>query len=118
MKILLVEDRPDILEMLAERLEEERFLPVPATSTRVALDRFRQDPEIRLVLSDLRLNDGNGLDLIQELKRLRPETRILIVTGNSDIDEAKARARGAHGLLFKPVPFEKILAALQSILAV
>jgi two-component system response regulator RegA len=114
-QLLVVEDRADVLEMLCDCLKEEGFAPFPARRKSEALEHFSMNPEIRLVITDVRLTDGNGLDLISELSRLRPETRFLVLTGNSDVDLPLARAKGAHGLLIKPASFEDILSALRQI---
>ncbi|MEW6378739.1 MAG: response regulator [bacterium] len=81
-KILIVEDEEDILKLTAALLRKNNYSVSEASSVQEALDIFRQKKgEFSLILSDYRLPDQTGLDLINQLLLYRPELQILLVSG-------------------------------------
>lgn len=64
-KILVVDDQPLIVEELCEFLESSGYRCVPCDSSLEAIELFRADPDIGLVLSDLHMPDMDGIELIQ-----------------------------------------------------
>jgi len=109
---LLVDDNLLYLQTLQRSLQKRGFETVLAQQKEEALAMARQhDPEFALV--DLRLGDESGLDLIQPLKALRKDMRILLVTGYASIATAvEAIKRGADNYLMKPATADAIVRAL------
>jgi two-component system NtrC family sensor kinase len=104
-RILVVDDEEDILEMLVETLERDGHEAVAVTSGRQALERLRTE-SFDLILSDLRMPDLDGAALLRELEEHRPELvqRLILMTG--DVLGARLSGPAAGGdvpILEKPV---------------
>ena len=87
MKILYVEDEPAHVELTQRTLDDNlpgRFVLYQVDSLRGALKMLQREPDIDLVLTDLRLPDGSGLDLLQKVKELQPAPTVVLVTGQGD----------------------------------
>ena len=78
--VLCVDDEPMNLELL-ERSLRRRFEVLSAAAPDHALDLLRSRSDIAVVLSDFRMPQMNGADLLAAASRLRPETRRVMVTG-------------------------------------
>jgi two-component system, response regulator RegA len=111
-KLLLVDDDPPLRRSMARALERRGFEVVAVESLAEARDRARTYRPQYAVL-DMRLADGIGLDLVQLLREIRPEVRIVIVTGYGNVAAAVAAIRAASvDCLAKPVDADDVMAAL------
>jgi two-component system, response regulator RegA len=110
--VLIVEDDRSFLQRLAKALEQRGFTVATAESVAEGLLQLeRSAPAFAVV--DMRLGDGNGLDVISALKRRRPEARGIILTGYGNIATAvNAVKLGAVDYLAKPVDADDVVAAL------
>lgn len=100
--ILVVDDDPLIRSFIATILKEEGHRVEEAESGRRGLEKF-QTAEFDLVVTDLRMPDLSGLDLIREGRKLRPESRWVIITAYGSIGNAvEAMKVGASDYLTKP----------------
>jgi two-component system, response regulator RegA len=110
--VLIVEDDKSFLQRLAKALEQRGFAVTIAESVADGLRQVeRSAPAFAVV--DMRLGDGNGLDVISALKRSRPEARGIILTGYGNIATAvNAVKLGAVDYLAKPVDADDVVAAL------
>ncbi len=110
--LLLVDDDESFLRRLARAMEKRGFEPEIAES--VAAGRAsvsRRAPAYAVV--DLRLEDGNGLDVVELLREMRPDARIVVLTGYGAIATAVAAVKmGATDYLSKPADANDITAAL------
>jgi two-component system response regulator RegA len=112
MSLLLVDDDKAFLTRLARAMEQRGYTVQTADGAELALAAIRAAPPAYAVI-DMRLGDGNGLDVIAELKALRPEARAVILTGYGNITTAvSAVKRGAFDYLAKPADADEIHAAL------
>ncbi len=112
MKVLLVEDEPRIARGIIEGLTREGFEVVHATT----LAGARQVPDPDLVLLDLRLPDGDGLDFAREL-RATSKTPILIITArDEEVDVIVGLEIGADDYLVKPFGVRQLLARMRAVL--
>ena len=111
-KLLLVDDDAPLRRSLARALERRGFEVLPAESAVEARDVATEHRPEYAVL-DLRLAEGSGLDLVGLLRELRPEIRIVIVTGYGNIATAVAAIKaGAVDYLAKPVDADDVVNAL------
>ena len=110
--VLVVEDDRSFLQRLAKALEQRGFTVTTAESVADGLSQVeRAAPAFAVV--DMRLGDGNGLDVISALKRQRPDARGIILPGYGNIATAvNAVKLGAVDDLAKPVDADDVLAAL------
>jgi two-component system response regulator RegA len=110
--LLLVEDDKAFLERLARAMEARGF--VVRTSDTVAdgmAQIARSAPAFAVV--DLRLGDGNGLDVVSALKRQRPDARVIVLTGYGNIATAVTAVKlGAVDYLAKPADADDVVNAL------
>ena len=114
-RLLLVDDDAPWLHRLARAMEQRDFEVFTADSVAAAVALARQHkPPFAVV--DLRLNDGNGLDVVEVLREVREDTRIVMVTGYGNIATAVAAVKiGAVDYLSKPVDADAIEAALLAV---
>jgi PAS domain S-box-containing protein len=105
MKILYVEDEPAHVELTQRTLDDNlqgRFFLYQVDSLRSALKMLQRETDIDLVLTDLRLPDGSGLELLQRVKELQPAPAVVLVTGQGDEKMAVAALKaGASDYLVK-----------------
>ena len=110
--VLVVEDDRSFLQRLAKALEQRGFEVAIAESVADGLKQVEISAPAFAVV-DMRLGDGNGLDVISALKRRRPEARGIILTGYGNIATAvNAVKLGAVDYLAKPVDADDVVAAL------
>lgn len=101
-KILVVDDDPNILQVLAMRLESKGYEPVKVKSAELALQEL-QAGRFDLVVTDLRMAGLDGMDLLEELRRMDPGTPVIILTAHGSIPNAvEAMQKGAFSYLTKP----------------
>jgi two-component system response regulator RegA len=110
--LLIVEDDKSFLQRLARAMESRGFTVTTAESIAEGLTRLETaSPAFAVV--DMRLADGNGLEVISALKRRRPDARAIILTGYGNIATAvNAVKMGAVDYLAKPVDADDVVAAL------
>ena len=112
--ILIVEDDKSFLHRLSRAMEGRGFAVRTAESVAEGLNQLNvSSPAFAVV--DMRLEDGNGLDVISEIKRRRPDARAIILTGYGNIATAVTAVKlGAVDYLAKPVDADDVVAALLS----
>ncbi|HEX5419439.1 MAG TPA: sigma 54-interacting transcriptional regulator [Gammaproteobacteria bacterium] len=112
-KILLVDDDPGLLRLLSIRLRAERYEVEAVESAAAALGvlpRFRPD----LVITDLRMENMDGIGLLKEIQRQWPGLCVLLLTAHGTIPDAvEATQSGAFGFLTKPVDKQQLLDAVE-----
>ena len=112
--ILVVDDEEEFVATLVQRLRKrgwnsEGVLTGSAALTRVAAGDFA------VVLLDMRLPDMNGGQVLQEIIKIRPESRVVILTGHASASEGEEGLKnGAFDYLLKPVEFETLLEKLEA----
>ncbi len=110
--LLIVEDDKSFLQRLARAMEARGFVVSTAESVADGLLQVEKAAPAFAVV-DMRLGDGNGLDVILALKKRRPEARAIILTGYGNIATAvNAVKLGAVDYLAKPVDADDVAAAL------
>jgi two-component system response regulator RegA len=110
--VLIVEDDRSFLQRLAKAMESRGFAVSTAESVADGLLMVEQVAPAFAVV-DMRLGDGNGLDVISALKGRRPDARGIILTGYGNIATAvNAVKMGAVDYLAKPVDADDVVAAL------
>jgi two-component system NtrC family response regulator len=107
--ILLVDDEPAQREMISGFLRKQDFEVIAADSAERALELFRQDA-FDLILSDQKMADMSGLELMQAVHTINPETPVILVTAFGTIEAAVAALKqGAVDYLTKPLNLEELL---------
>ena len=113
--LLIVEDDASFLGRLAKALEARGFTVTTAATVAEGLAQVDASPPAFAVV-DMRLADGNGLDVISALKRRRPDARGIVLTGYGNIATAVTAVKlGAVDYLSKPADADDVVAALLSL---
>ena len=110
--LLIVEDDKPFLERLSRAMETRGFSVTSCDSVSDGLAQIgKAAPAFAVV--DLRLGDGNGLDVVSALKRKRPDARAIVLTGYGNIATAVTAVKmGAVDYLSKPADADDVVAAL------
>jgi len=107
--ILLVEDKDSLRRVLRLTLENAGYSVTEASDTRSALNEIAATRH-RLVLTDLRMPNGSGLDVLRAARSADGDVPVIVMTGFGSIDEAvQAMKDGAHDFLQKPVDSNHLL---------
>lgn len=116
MKILIVEDEPNLRELTRRMLEKERYIVETAGDLRTALRKV-EDYRYDCILLDLMLPDGNGLSLLKALKKEGTETAVIILSARDSIeDKVEGLDLGADDYLPKPYHLAELSARIKSVL--
>ena len=108
-RILVVEDEADLAVTYDRLLRREGYRVVTAASRAEGLKAIESSPPA-LVISDLRLPDGDGLDIIRAARALDPPAPVIVVTAfASRAARDAAQASGATAFLAKPFPASALL---------
>jgi two-component system response regulator HydG len=116
--ILVVDDDKENRESLAAALRREGWPCFEAADGHEALKLLREKPELRLLLTDMRMPGGlNGLELLQMARHLRPDVQRLLITAYGTIeDTVEAMRAGAFDVLTKPVRLKPLRDAVSRLL--
>jgi CheY-like chemotaxis protein len=117
--ILMVEDEEDLRSAVSKMLRKESFTVIEAPDGRIGVDLFREHlDEIDVVLLDLTLPRMNGKEVLQELRRMRPDVEVVITTAYSK-DEALIATAGPQQWQFirKPYRIAEMTALLRTLCA-
>ena len=110
--LLIVDDDDPFRNRLGRAMESKGFKVALAKSVEEGLISTRKSPPAFAVV-DLRLLDGNGLDVIEEIHKLKPESRVVMLTGYGNLPTAVSAVKaGAIDYIAKPADAEDIEAAL------
>ena len=115
-KVLFVEDDASLRLTQSLYLEQEGFRVVSAAS-RLEARRALQEAPFDAVVTDLRLGNGSGLDVLADVQELRPDAETVVITGYGSVESAvEAMKRGAYDYLTKPVDPELLVRILRKAL--
>ena len=114
-ELLVVDDEPRLCRALKGFFEGKGFHVATATTIQDALEQLRHLPA-EVVLLDLSLPDGSGLDILAQLKAQYPNVRVVVISGVGDSQTAdQAMQRGASNYLSKPFDFAECFYAAMGI---
>ncbi|MDP2626574.1 MAG: GAF domain-containing protein [Candidatus Rokubacteria bacterium] len=113
--VLVIDDEDSVRELVADVLASEGHRVMTASGGREGLERFEAG-QFDLVLTDLGMPDMTGWDVVRGVRARRPETPVLLVTGQGEVVEMPADVR-VDGLISKPFDVAKLAAAVSEALA-
>ena len=115
-RILIVDDAPVTLEVLERNLTEEGYQIFTASGVGQALG-ILEDTEVDLVITDMRMPNVVGLDLVRHVRQNLKDTAVMMITGYPSIEGAvEAVKDGAEEYLAKPFTAEELLSAVSRVL--
>ncbi len=114
LKILLVDDEEDILWGLSEELSRHGWEILTASSGTEALQILQSTKDLDFLITDVRMPDISGIDLLLKARELQPQIRAIVMTahGNEELKN-EAFQRGAISYLEKPFDFDQLLTVIQ-----
>lgn len=116
MKVLIVEDEPSLQELIRESLEKERFVVECASDYSHAILKI-EDYNYDCILLDIMLPDGNGLQLLEELKRMHKRDSVIIISAKDSLEDKVAGLElGADDYLAKPFHLAELVARVRSVI--
>jgi DNA-binding NtrC family response regulator len=116
--ILLVDDDPDIRSLTRTFLEHEGYSVFSSGDAERAVQIFRSVPQIDLLVTDWHMPGRTGLELGRELKAVRSELPVLLISGGAGAEEYAAQTAGdGWSFLAKPFRLPEFLAIVHRILA-
>lgn len=114
-RVLVVDDEPEVLDFIKEVLNSNGFSCDCAADSRQALSRLRTR-SYNLLITDIRLPDGSGIDIIRIAREKHPYMAAMVVTGFASIEGVKeAMDLGAMDYIPKPFSMEELLQAVESV---
>jgi DNA-binding NtrC family response regulator len=112
-KVMVVDDTEGIRDLLKAILQREGYEPILKASAAELTAAFAQ-PQPDLILLDLVLPDGDGLDLLPQIKKHWPDTEVIVLTGYASFDKAvEATKRGAYHFQSKPFDTKNLVLTLE-----
>jgi DNA-binding NtrC family response regulator len=111
--ILVVDDEKNILKVVSTTLERERYGVATARSAEEAIEKFGQNG-YDLVITDLKLPDRTGMELLEYVKARKPDVPVVMITAFGTIENAvEAMKKGAFNYLTKPVNPDELLTVVR-----
>jgi len=116
MKILIIEDENDLADSISEYLSEEKYLCEFAKTVNQALDKI-ESFNYDCILLDIMLPDGNGMKILEELKKQNKQDGVIIISAKNALDDKiKGLQIGADDYLTKPFHLSELAARIYSVI--
>jgi DNA-binding response OmpR family regulator len=115
LKILLVDDEPDIIEVIQDRLEAYGFTVITAGTGLEALKKLSVETFDGVFL-DVKMPEMGGIEALEEIRKRDTKTPVIIITSSSSREAAiEALAKGASEYLLKPFEWAELKATIQKV---
>ena len=113
--ILVVDDEPNIVEVLEIVLQDEGLEVIKSSSGQEAL-ALLQENDVDLVISDIKMPDFSGVELLREAKQISPDTVFIMMTAFASTETAiEALQHGAYDYIWKPINFHRLSNSLNAV---
>ena len=107
-RILIVDDEVATCDILAQRLSREGYSCILANNGKEALHHFYKE-DLSLMISDIKMPEMDGLELLKKVKAVRPQMMVIMMTGYAEIDAVVEALRfGAYDFIMKPCNLELV----------
>lgn len=109
-RLLIAEDDLDLRSLLQRTLTREGFDVDTAANGRDALRLLKQDPTFDLLISDIRMPEKDGEQLMDEARKLCPDLKVILITGYAELEQHYAlMKKGAFDYVTKPFKIPDLL---------
>jgi two-component system response regulator (stage 0 sporulation protein F) len=119
-RILVVDDEEEIAKLLEEFLNKKGYQVITALGGQKAIEAIKRQECIDLMILDLKMPAVNGVDVLQELRRLNKQIPVIILSGSLDlrnfIDDLKKLNYNEKNILYKPVDLFELLKTIKNYL--
>jgi len=111
--VLVVDDDPDVLQFTSLLLQKHGYSAVPCSSSAEAMDVLK-DKKVDVVLTDIVMPEISGIELLEKMRNLYPETPVILMTGYADTDKAiEAIKKGAFDFITKPYKADYLVHSIE-----
>ncbi len=111
--ILIVDDEPDIRDVLSLSLQDMGYRTVEAENAGQGFDVFQKNDPL-IVVTDIKMPGGDGIELLRKIKRENPETEVIMITGHGDMNLAiRSLKYQATDFITKPINIDALEIALR-----
>ncbi len=108
-RVLIVDDEQDIRELLSDFLESDGYQCLIASDATEALERFKSEGPIDLVMSDIRMPGKTGIELLGDIKKIDEDAMVVMISAVKDIETAiAAMSKGAYDYIAKPFKLNEV----------
>lgn len=112
-RVLVVDDEDDFRNTLIKRLETRKVPVVGAAGGNEALALLK-DEDFDVVVLDVKMPDKDGIETLLDMKKLKPQTEIILLTGHASVEAGIQGMRlGAFDYIIKPTPLDELLDKMQ-----
>ena len=112
-RVLLVDDEEEFVQALAERLSIRDYDVTTSLSGEDAVEKLRHY-NFDVVILDVRMPGMDGTEVLHEMKRIKPLTEVIMLTGHATVESAiDGMKQGAYDYLLKPAQFSELLEKLE-----
>jgi YesN/AraC family two-component response regulator len=109
-KILFVEDEADLVNIISETLKKLKANFETAENGKIALQKFKDIGDFDLIVTDINMPVMNGLELIKNIKEIKPDMPVIIMSAHTEPEYIKsAEELGVENYLLKPFDFIKFI---------
>jgi CheY-like chemotaxis protein len=109
--ILIVDDEEDLCWLLSNSLKSRGYTVATANTISEAVACLKKPPD--LILLDLKLPDGDGMDILPQIETMSPDAAVVIISAyGSEERRLDAKKKGIHGFIDKPLSEEKVMNAI------
>ena len=116
MKILVVDDDHEIVELLSIYLKNEGYEPIAAYNGKEALTKLSTTPDIALMILDVMMPNLSGIDVVKEVRKDSDIPIIIVSAKTGDMDKIQGLITGADDYVSKPFQMAELLARMRAVL--
>jgi DNA-binding NtrC family response regulator len=112
--VMLVDDEAPFVETMAKRLEKRELIIVTALSGQAALNMLKKNPDVDVVILDVKMPGMDGLETLQQIKMSYPLTEVIMLTAHATVESAiDGMKLGAFDYLMKPCDMGHLLSKVE-----
>ncbi len=117
-RILVVDDETAILTVLSVLVKSLGHEPVTCSDGKQALEIIRSDQSLDIVITDLRMQEVNGMDVVASVKKQRPQTPVIVISAYLTDERTEAiKSSGVFGQIVKPFRMEAVRESINAALS-
>jgi len=117
-KVLIVDDEPDICEIISYEMDDRGFETESANGGFEAIEKLK-NTKFDLILTDVRMPNGSGVDIVNFVHKLNGiKPKIILISAFSDVKEEEMHQKGVVAILTKPIDFVLVNKVIDQALAI
>ena len=112
--VMLVDDEVSFVNTMTKRLEKRNLRIIAAHSGEEALEMLDKNPNMEVVILDVKMPDMDGIETLREIKKASPLTEVIMLTGHGTMESAiDGMKLGAFDYLMKPCDIEQLVSKVE-----